>query len=159
MHLVSPPLPSTHREPNGLVIERMRVWSGLDCDCEWFDVGSVGQTDARLEGATVRGDRRAVFAVSESEEVRLRVVLRIDLPGALLAVRSHLGPESSVVVRDSFATDVAQAIGGEGTLRLPLAVGRFSVEATLQPGSSVEVREEGAGDEARAGARESAPTA
>ncbi|MFM1822017.1 MAG: hypothetical protein RI967_283 [Planctomycetota bacterium] len=154
-----PPLPSIAREPRGLVIERMRFWSGLDCDCEWFDVDSLGLTEAGIAGVSVRVDRSTVFAVAETEEVRLRVVLRIDPPGALLSVRSTLVPESTVLVRDAFATEVAQSIGGMGALRLPLAVGRFSVEAVLLPGSSVEIAEERGGDDARPGPCSVAPTA
>lgn len=142
MHLRTNPDPSIPGETLGLLVERVRLWSGLDRDCEWFDVGAIGAIDAGVPGATMRFDRGSVVASCLEDEVRLRVVTRIGPAGAVLLVRSRLAPDAMVVVRDAFSTELAQAIGGTGELRLPLALGRYSIDAMLQPGSRIEISDD-----------------
>ncbi|MEY3021698.1 MAG: hypothetical protein RIS86_896 [Planctomycetota bacterium] len=138
-------LASPRAESSGLVVERLRVWSGLDCDCEWFEVGADEIVRVDPLGCSFRACSTALEAATRTAEMRVRAVFRVERHGALLVVRSRLAAESSVVVRDAFSTELAQASGGSGILRIPLATGRFSVEAFLLPASTLSVADADAG--------------
>jgi hypothetical protein len=139
MNQQTPPITSLLRpSPGSARLEWIQLWAGVDCETEWFEIGEAGVSTESVVGARFSAVPALLSAEAESEEVRLRAVIRVDdHRGCRLQLRGVLAPGSQVLVRDAFGCDILQATEGAPTLTLELGVGRFSVDALLLPQSSV----------------------
>ena len=148
--------PQAHSTVRPLVanagLERLQLWSGLDCETEWFEIPESGIVTRTATGVRFKAAPRSVHAEAGEEQVRIRAVLRVDGAGCRLRLCGLLEPQSVVVIRDAFGCEILQALEGAPTLTIELAVGRYAVDAELAPRSSLAVellRATGAGTRAR----------
>lgn len=135
--------PQPHSSVRPLVahagLERLQLWSGLDCETEWFEIPEPGITTRTATGVHLKAAPRSVHAEAGEEQVRIRAVLRVDGPGCRLRLCGLLEPQSVVVIRDAFGCEILQALEGAPALTIELAVGRYAVDADLSPRSSLAV--------------------
>lgn len=135
--------PQPHSSVRPLVasagLERLQLWSGPDCETEWFEIPEPGIATCTVTGVRLKAAPRSVHAEAGDEEVRLRAVLRVDGAGCRLRLCGLLEAQSVVVIRDAFGCEILQALEGSPALTIELAAGRYAVDAELSPRSSVAV--------------------
>jgi hypothetical protein len=136
-----PPQPHSAVRPlvANACLERLQLWSGLDCETEWFEIPEGGIATHSAGGVRLKAAPRSVHAESGDEQARVRAVLRVDGAGCRLRLCGLLEPQSVIVVRDAFGTEILQALEGAPTLLIELAAGRYAVDADLSARSSVAV--------------------
>jgi len=120
-------------------IERLQLWSGPDCETEWFEIPEPGIATHTPTGVRFKAAPRSLHAEAGDEQVRIRAVLRVGGAGCRLRLCGLLEPQSVVVIRDAFGCEVLQALEGAPTLTIELAAGRYAVDAELSRRSSVAV--------------------
>ena len=133
-------------------LERLQLWSGPDCETEWFEIPESGIVTRTVTGVRFKAAPRSVHAEAGDEQVRVRAVLRVDGAGCRLRLCGLLEPQIVFVIRDAFGCEILQALEGAPMLMIELAVGRYAVDADLSPRSSLAIellRATGAGARAR----------
>lgn len=120
------------------LFERLQLWSGIDCEAEWFDIPLQG-VEWRQGNVDLRaGPQRLVLAVGPAD-LRVRAVFRIESDGNVVRIESNISEGGSIVIRDAFGLERLQLTEGVPSLALHLGVGRYSVEAQLGQGSTLVV--------------------
>jgi hypothetical protein len=120
-------------------IERLQLWTGIDCDTEWFEIPEKGIA-WQHEGVALQADRRGLIVAVGAADLRVRAVFRIESDGSLVRIESKLGEGEFVVLRDAFGLERLQLSEGTPRLAVHLSIGRYSIEARLGGGSTVAVQ-------------------
>lgn len=120
-------------------LERLQLWSGPDCETEWFEIPETGVATRTATGVRFHAAPRSVRAEAGNDQVRIRAVLRVDGGGCRLRLSGLLEPQSVVVIRDAFGCEILQALEGSPDLSIELVLGRYAIDADLSQHSALAV--------------------